>query len=108
MEMKKNIVDFRGPRKKTKGLSPKRKFEVFSEVRLPKLLRAMKSVKNLANRYDPKTDKGYYEYTDEQRRIIMRDIREGFREMWKAWENAGKKTSINKKKSYWDRDNGNS
>ena len=80
----------------------------FSEVRLPKLLRAMKSVKNLANRYDPKTDKGYYEYTDEQRRIIMRDIREGFREMWKAWENAGKKTSINKKKSYWDRDNGNS
>ena len=61
MEMKKNIVDFRGPRRKTRLLSPKRKFEIFSEVRLPKLLNAMRSVRNLAN-------KNYYEYTDEQKK----------------------------------------
>ena len=38
-------------------LSPRRKFEIFSEVRLPKLLNAMRSVRNLSN-------KNYYEYTD--------------------------------------------
>ena len=101
MEMKKNIVDFRGPRRKTKGLSPKRKFEIFSEVRLPKLLNAMRSVRNLSN-------KNYYEYTDEQKKKIMRDIQEGYQEMYRTWKNAGKKTNITKKKSYWDLDNGNS
>ena len=44
---KKNIVDFRGPRRKTKNLSKRRKFEIFSEVRMPKLLNSMRSVKNL-------------------------------------------------------------
>ena len=101
MEMKKNIVDFRGPRKKTKGLSPKRKFEIFSEIRLPKLLNAMKSVRNLAN-------KNYYEYTDEQKRKIMKDTQEGYQEMYRAWKNAGKKIKTNKKRSYWNTDNGNS
>ena len=101
MEMKKNIVDFRGPRKKTKGLSPKRKFEIFSEIRLPKLLNAMKSVRNLAN-------KKYYEYTDEQKRKIMKDTQEGYQEMYRAWKNAGKKIKTNKKRSYWNTDNGNS
>ena len=46
---KKNIVDFRGPRRKTKNLSKRRKFEIFSEVRMPKLLNSMRSVKNLSN-----------------------------------------------------------
>jgi hypothetical protein len=101
MEMKKNIVDFRGPRRKTRLLSPKRKFEIFSEVRLPKLLNAMKSVRNLAN-------KNYYEYTDEQKKKIIRDIQEGYQDMYRAWKNAGKKIKTNKKKSYWDTDNGNS
>ena len=101
MEMKKNIVDFRGPRKKTKGLSPKRKFEIFSEVRLPKLLNAMKSVRNLSN-------KNYYEYTDEQKRKIMRDIQVGYLDMYRTWKNAGKKIKTNKKRSYWNTDNGNS
>ena len=99
--MKKNIVDFRGPRRKTRLLSPKRKFEIFSEVRLPKLLNAMRSVRNLAN-------KNYYEYTDEQKKKIIRDIQEGYQDMYRAWKNAGKKIKTNKKKSYWDTDNGNS
>ena len=101
MEMKKNIVDFRGPRRKTKSLSPKRKFEIFSEVRLPKLLNAMRSVRNLSN-------KNYYEYTDEQKKKIMRDIQEAYQDMFRAWKNAGKKTNTSKKKSYWDIENGNS
>ena len=90
MEMKKNIVDFRGPRRKTKSLSPKRKFEIFSEVRLPKLLNAMRSVRNLSN-------KNYYEYTDVEKKKIMKDFKEAYRDMLKAWENAAKK---NKSKEY--------
>ena len=101
MEMKKNIVDFRGPRRKTKGLSAKRKFEIFSEVRLPKLLNAMRSVRNLSN-------KNYYEYTEEQKKKILRDIQEAYQDMFRAWKNADKKSNSSKKKSYWDIENGNS
>ena len=61
---KKNIVDFRGPRRKTKNLSKRRKFEIFSEVRMPKLLNSMRSVKNLSN-------KDYYEYNDAEKRKIL-------------------------------------
>tara|TARA_B110000285_G_C15090726_1_gene598915 strand:- start:641 stop:952 length:312 start_codon:yes stop_codon:yes gene_type:complete len=92
---KKNIVDFRGPRKKTKNLSKRKKFEVFSEIRMPKLLNSMRSVRNLSNL-------DYYEYTDVEKKKIMKDFKEAYRDMSKAWENAATKTKVNKKKSYWD------
>jgi|TARA_B110000008_G_C16566681_1_gene402584 hypothetical protein len=95
---KKNIVDFRGPRRKTKNLSKRRKFEIFSEVRMPKLLNSMRSVKNLSN-------KDYYEYNDAEKRKIIKDFKEAYKEMLKAWENAGNKNKLNKKRSYWDQDN---
>ncbi|MDA7478475.1 hypothetical protein N8910_01440 [Candidatus Pelagibacter ubique] len=97
---KKNIVDFRGPRKKTKNLSKKKKFEVFSEIRMPKLLNSMRSVRNLSNL-------DYYEYTDVEKKKIMKDFKEGYRDMLRAWENAEKKNKINKKRSYWDQQDKN-
>ena len=95
---KKNIVDFRGPRRKTKYLSKRKKFEIFSEVRMPKLLNSMRSVRNLSNL-------DYYEYTDAEKKKIMKDFKESYRDMLKAWENAGKKNKSNNKKSYWNTDN---
>ena len=97
MEMKKNIVEFR---RKTKGKSPSEKFRIFSDIRMPKVLNAMKSVGNLAN-------KRYYKYTDEEKKRILSDLRSAFRDMMKAWVDAGKPKKI-KRKSYWNRENGNS
>tara|TARA_Y100000310_G_C20174796_1_gene575326 strand:- start:252 stop:590 length:339 start_codon:yes stop_codon:yes gene_type:complete len=101
---KTNIVDFRGPRQKTKGWSPEKKFTEFARIRVPKLLRAMKSVKNLATVYNPKTKIGYIS-TKNQRKKIAKDIRAGWRELNSAWENAGRKTktnNTNKKEDYWE------
>ena len=88
---KKNIVDFRGPRRKTKNLSKRRKFEIFSEVRMPKLLNSMRSVKNLSNL-------DYYEYSDAEKKKIMKDFKEAYRDMLKAWENEGTKNKVIKKR----------
>ena len=96
METKKNIVEFR---RRTRGKSPSEKFRIFSEIRMPKVLNAMKSVSNLAN-------KRYYKYTEEEKRQILRDLKSASRDMIRAWEDAGKPKKI-KKKSYWDRNNGN-
>ena len=96
METKKNIVEFR---RRTRGKSPSEKFRIFSEIRMPKVLNAMKSVGNLAN-------KRYYKYTEEEKRQILRDLKSASRDMIRAWEDAGKPKKI-KKKSYWDRNNGN-
>ena len=96
MELKKNIVEFR---RKTKGKSPAEKFRIFSEIRMPKVLNAMKSVGNLAN-------KRYYKYTDNEKKQILSDLKSAYRDMVKAWADAGKPKKI-KKKSYWDRTNGN-
>ena len=95
MENKKNIVDFRGPRLKTKKLSKDKKFKLFSSIRMPKLLSAMNSVRNLANL-------DYYTYTTEEKRRIMRDYKEAYRAMNLAWEKAGKDKKISNKKSYWE------
>ena len=98
------IVDFRGPRKKTKVWSPERKFTEFARIRVPKLLRAMKSVKNLTTVYNPKTKIGYIS-TKNQRKKIVKDIRAGWRELNGAWESAGRKTktnNTNKKEDYWE------
>ena len=96
METKKNIVEFR---RRTRGKSPSEKFRIFSEIRMPKVLNAMKSVSNLAN-------KRYYKYTEEEKRQILRDLKSASKDMIRAWEDAGKPKKI-KKKSYWDRNNGN-
>ena len=96
METKKNIVEFR---RRTRGKSPSEKFRIFSEIRMPKVLNAMKSVGNLAN-------KRYYKYTEEEKKQILRDLKSASRDMIKAWEDAGKPKKI-KKKSYWDKNNGN-
>ena len=95
---KKNIVDFRGPRKKTKNLSKRKKFEVFSEIRMPKLLNSMRSVRNLSNL-------DYYEYTDVEKKKIMKDFKEAYGDMSKAWENAAKKNKSKEKKTYWNIEN---
>ena len=65
----------------------------------PKVLNAMKSVGNLAN-------KRYYKYTDNEKKQILSDLKSAYRDMVKAWADAGKPKKI-KKKSYWDRTNGN-
>ena len=95
MEKEKNIVDFRGPRRKTKQLSKEKKFKLFSNIRMPKLLSAMNSVKNLAN-------SDYYTYTPEEKKKIMRDYKEAYRAMNTAWEKAGKEKKASNKKSYWE------
>ena len=100
MVFKKNTIPFPTSRRKTRHLSKKDKFKVFSATRMPKLLRAMKSVGNLAN-------KRYYDYKDWERDEIMKDIREAWNEMYGAWKDAGKKKKKNNKKSYWDQKNGN-
>jgi len=101
MVFKKNTIPFPTSRRKTKHLSGKDKFEIFSNTRMPKLLKAMKSVGNLAN------DR-YYEYSKYQREEIMKDMRDAYKEMYGAWQSAGNKNkNKNKKKSYWDQKNGN-
>ncbi len=97
MEMKKNIVKFRRP---TKDKSPSEKFRIFSDIRMPKVLNAMKSIGNLAN-------KRYYKYTDDEKKQILTDLKSAYRDMMKAWDDAGKPKKI-KRKSYWSRENGNS
>jgi len=98
---KKNIVDFRGTRQKTKNWSPEKKFREFSSIRVPKLLRALKNVQNLSTVYNPKTKIGYT-YNEAEKRKILKDVKEAYQSMLKAWDNAGKKIRENQKKSYWD------
>ena len=98
---KKNIVEFRGARLKTKNWSPEKKFREFASIRVPKLLRAMKNVKNLSTVYNPKTKIGYI-FTEAEKKKILKDVKEAYQLMLKAWENAGKKIRENQKKSYWD------
>ena len=100
MEMKK-IVHFRGPRPRTKNWSPEKKFREFASIRVPKLLRALKNVQNLSTVYNEKTKIGY-KYTEAEKRKILKDVKEAYQSMLKAWDNAGKKIKENQKKSYWD------
>ena len=98
---KKNIVDFRGTRKKTKNLPPDRKFRDFAAIRVPKLLRALRSVQNLSTVYNSKTKIGYT-YTPDEKRKILKDVKEAYQSMIKAWDNAGKKNTSIEKKTYWN------
>ena len=102
--MNKKLSDYRKETKKTKTWTPEKKFFEFARIRVPKLLKAMKSVKNLATVYNPSTQIGYT-YTSDQRKKVIRDIREGWRECIGAWENAGKKIKKikkTKKEDYWE------
>ena len=65
--MNRKLSDFRGQTKKTKDWTPEKKFFEFARIRVPKLLKAMKSVKNLATVYNPSTEVGYT-YSPEQRK----------------------------------------
>ena len=97
-----NLVDFRKTRDKTKKWPPEKKFTKFGNIRVPKLLRAMKSVKNLSIPYNPKTKIGYT-WTPEQRKKLIIAIRGGWRELINAWENSEKKQEkMSKKTSFWD------
>ena len=98
----KNIVQFRKDRQKTKDWHPRKKFKHFSGIRLLKLKNIMRSVRNLSN-------KRYYDYDDQEKKRIMRDMNAWYQEMYRAWKNAGKKRGKGTaaKKSYWDLDNGN-
>ena len=102
--MNKKLSDYRGNPKTTKGWTPEMKFYEFAKIRVPKLLKAMRSVRNLATVYNPATGVGYT-YKPEQRKKVIRDIREGWRECIGAWESAGKKTKKSKKDKevdYWE------
>ena len=101
MENKLKIVDLRGKREKTKNWPPEKKFKIFSSIRVPKLLRALRSVQNLSTIYNPKTKIGY-RYSDEEKKKILKDVREAYQSMTRAWDNAGKKIKENNKRSYWD------
>ena len=101
MENKKKIVEFRGKRLKTGNWPPDKKFREFASVRVPKLLRALRSVQNLSTIYNPKTKIGY-SYTDVEKRKILKDVKEAYQSMTRAWDNAGKKIKENNKRSYWD------
>ena len=61
----------------------------------------MKNVQNLSTVYNEKTKIGY-KYTEAEKRKILKDVKEAYQLMLKAWDNAGKKIKENQKKSYWD------
>ena len=61
----------------------------------------LKNVQNLSTVYNPQTKIGYT-YTEAEKRKILKDVKEAYQSMLKAWENAGKKIRENQKKSYWD------
>ena len=98
---KKNIVEFRGARLKTKNWPPEKKFREFSAIRVPKVLRALKNVQNLSTVYNPKTKIGY-RYSEDEKKKILKDVKEAYQSMVRAWNNAGKKIKENHKKTYWD------
>ena len=43
--------------------------------------------------------------TMQRRKRIMKDFKEGYRDMLRAWENASKKNKSKEKKSYWNSEN---
>ena len=101
MENKLKIVELRGKREKTKNWPPEKKFKIFASIRVPKLLRALRSVQNLSTVYNSKTKIGYI-YTDDEKKKILKDVKDAYQSLTKAWDNAGKKIKQTNKRSYWD------
>ena len=100
MENRKIIQLIRKPKTKTFKMSPGQKFEHFSNIRVYRLLRLMKSVGNLAN-------KRYYQYTEKQKAEILRAVGREYRKMRESWTKAGKKRFTHKKKGFWNQVNEN-
>ena len=64
----------------------------------------MKAVKNLSTPYNSETKVGY-KWTKEQRSKLIKDIKKGWSELIKAWENSEeklKKQENSNKNNYWD------
>jgi hypothetical protein len=100
MESRKIIQLIRRAKTKTSKMNPGQKFEHFSNIRVYRLLRLMKSVGNLAN-------KRYYQYTEKQKAKILKAVGQEYRKMKESWIRAGEKRFVNKKKGLWDQVNEN-
>ncbi len=100
MESRKIIQLIRRAKTKTSKMNPGQKFEHFSNIRVYRLLRLMKSVGNLAN-------KRYYEYTEKQKAEILKAVGKEYRKMKESWIRAGEKRFTHKKKGFWDQINEN-
>ena len=82
-------------RKQTKHLSNRDKFLHFSSIRVPKVIRAMRQVKNLSN-------KRYYEYTDGEKKELIKDLNKAFSEMKASWTKSATGEKKEKRLSYWE------
>ena len=82
-------------RKQTKHLSNRDKFLHFSGIRVPKAIRALRQVKNLYN-------KRYYEYTDGEKKELVKDLNKAFFEMKASWTKSAVGEKKEKKLSYWE------
>ena len=76
-------------------MNPGQKFEHFSNIRVYRLLRLMKSVGNLAN-------KRYYEYTDGEKKELVKDLNKAFSEMKASWTKSATGEKKEKRLSYWE------
>ena len=82
-------------RKQTKHLSNRDKFLHFSGIRVPKAIRSLRQVKNLSN-------KRYYEYTDGEKKELIKDLNKAFSEMKASWTKSATGEKKEKRLSYWE------
>ena len=82
-------------RKQTKHLSNRDKFLHFSGIRVPKAIRSLRQIKNLSN-------KRYYEYTDGEKRELLKDLNKAFSEMKASWTKSATGEKKEKRLSYWE------
>ena len=82
-------------RKQTKHLSNRDKFLHFSSIRVPKAIRPMRQVKNLSNKI-------YYEYTDGEKKELIKDLNKAFSEMKASWTKSATGEKKEKRLSYWE------
>jgi|TARA_B100001964_G_scaffold32216_1_gene33793 hypothetical protein len=82
-------------RKQTKHLNNRDKFLHFSGIRVPKAIRSLRQVKNLSN-------KRYYEYTDGEKKELIKDLNKAFSEMKASWTKSATGEKKEKRLSYWE------
>lgn len=95
MDNRKVITIARKTKQKTRHLSPKEKFDHFSNIRVQKLRDCIRQVSNLSN-------KRYYSYTEDQKKTILKILRSDFNEMIKKWDKPQRTQNTLKKKGFWD------
>ncbi len=83
-------------RKQTKHLNNRDKFLHFSGIRVPKAIRSLRQVKNLSN-------KRYYEYTDGEKKELIKDLNKAFSEMKASWTKSATGEKKEKRLSYWEK-----